>query len=78
LTAEPTPQFPHDAALLLVLPMLAEIKEALPLLPRALARWFRRSFLRTIFDRYRPEQHYMRGSGPKCRLKQSRQDATSH
>jgi hypothetical protein len=30
-----------------------------------------------MFDRYHPEQHYMRGSGPKCRLKESKHDAPS-
>ena len=28
-----------------------------------------RSFLRDAFDSYRPEQHYMRGPGPKWRAK---------
>jgi hypothetical protein len=27
--------------------------------------------LRGLFDPYRPERHYMRGPGPKCREKQS-------
>ncbi len=47
--------------------MLDQIKGALPLPGRALLRWFKRSFLKTMFDNYRPEQHYMRGSGPKSR-----------
>lgn len=25
-----------------------------------------------LFERYRPERHYMRGPGPKCREKQQR------
>jgi hypothetical protein len=54
---------------------LGQIIEVWPRLRRGLRRWFRASFLRTMFDRYRPEQHYMRGSGPKCRLKESNQDA---
>lgn len=33
------------------------------------------AFLRTmskgLFDSYRPEQHYMRGPGPRCREKQN-------
>jgi hypothetical protein len=57
---------------------LEQIKDALPVLRRALLRWFEESFLKTMFDRYHPERHYMRGSGPKCRLKESEQDAGSH
>jgi hypothetical protein len=57
--------------------MLEQIKDAFAPLRRAGLRWFKRSFLRTMFDRYRPEQHYMRGSGPKCRLKESQHDAPS-
>jgi hypothetical protein len=26
-----------------------------------------RSLTRELFDSYRPERHYMRGPGPKCR-----------
>jgi len=52
-----------------------QIKEALPPLRRALLRWFKGSFLKTMFDDYRPEQHYMRGSGPKCRSKDTKQGA---
>ena len=29
-----------------------------------------RGLLRDLFDGYRPERHYMRGPGPKCRAKQ--------
>lgn len=29
-----------------------------------------------LFDRYRPERHYMRGPGPKCREKQGLQRAS--
>ena len=28
-----------------------------------------RDFVRDLFDGYRPERHYMRGPGPKCRAK---------
>lgn len=35
----------------------------------ALRRW-RREWVR-LFDPYRPELHYMRGPGPKCREKQA-------
>jgi hypothetical protein len=28
-----------------------------------------RSLARELFDSYRPERHYMRGPGPKCRAK---------
>ena len=47
--------------------MLDQIKGALALPGRALLRWFKGSFLKTMFDHYHPEQHYMRGSGPKSR-----------
>ena len=58
--------------------MLEQIKDALPVLRRALLRWFEESFLKTMFDRYHPEKHYMRGgSGPKCRLKDAKQNARS-
>jgi len=29
-----------------------------------------RGLMRDLFNNYRPEQHYMRGPGPKCRAKQ--------
>jgi len=57
--------------------MWDQIKDALPLLRRALLRLFEGSFLKTMFGGYRPERHYMRGSGPKCRSKESNQDAGS-
>jgi hypothetical protein len=47
--------------------MLNIVKTALLPLRRALSRWYRRSFLATMFDTYHPEQHYMRGPGPKSR-----------
>ena len=47
--------------------MLDQIKDALPHLRRALSRSFGETFLRTMFDGYCPERHYMRGSGPKSR-----------
>ncbi len=47
--------------------MLDRIKDTLPLLRRALLRRFKGSLLKTMFDNYHPEQHYMRGSGPKSR-----------
>ena len=28
-----------------------------------------RAVTRELFDSYRPERHYMRGPGPKCRAK---------
>lgn len=31
---------------------------------------FLRALHRACFDRYRPERHYMRGPGPRCRAKQ--------
>jgi hypothetical protein len=30
----------------------------------------RRTVMGRLFDPYRPEQHYMRGPGPRCREKQ--------
>ena len=57
--------------------MLDQIKGALPLPGRALLRWFKGSLLKTMFDNYRPEQHYMRGSGPKSRSMDSKQDVGS-
>ena len=57
--------------------MVDQIKDALPLLHRALLRWLKGSFLKTMFDSYHPEQHYMRGSGPKSRSMYSKQDASS-
>jgi hypothetical protein len=57
--------------------MLDQIKDGLPFLRRALSRSLKASFVRTMFDNYHPEQHYMRGSGPKSRLKASDQDAAS-
>jgi hypothetical protein len=52
------------------------IKQALPAAPgrreaslmHALAD-FVHDFLRTIFDTYHPERHYMRGPGPACAAK---------
>jgi hypothetical protein len=32
----------------------------------------RRSMIGRLFDPYRPELHYMRGPGPRCRAKQDR------
>jgi hypothetical protein len=51
--------------------MLKKIAAALLPLCRALSRWFKGSFLITMFNRYRPERHYMRGSGPKSRAAHS-------
>jgi len=57
--------------------MMIQIKDALPPLRRAFLRRFEASFLKTIFDNYHPEQHYMRGSGPKSRSMDSNQDMDS-
>jgi hypothetical protein len=54
-----------------------QIKDALPPLRRSLLQWLRGSFLKGMFDPYHPEQHYMRGSGPKSRSTGSKQDAPS-
>jgi hypothetical protein len=53
--------------------LLCRIKSALTRLPRALLRRLQGSFLKTMFDSYHPEQHYMRGSGPKSRSTASKQ-----
>jgi hypothetical protein len=53
--------------------MLAQMKTVLQLLRRGFAQWFKGAFVRTMFDRYHPE--HMRGSGPKCRLKDAKQNA---
>jgi len=45
--------------------MLQKIRNAFEPLRRALSRQLKRSFLKTMFGGYRPERHYMRGSGPK-------------
>jgi hypothetical protein len=39
-------------------------------LTTTIARW--QAQLELIFNPYRPELHYMRGPGPKCRAKQRR------
>ena len=57
--------------------MWDQIKDARPLLCRAPLRWFNGSFLKAMFDNYHPEQHYMRGSGPKSRSMNSKQDVCS-
>jgi hypothetical protein len=55
-----------------------EIKPALSFLLRALSRWLGSSFLRSIFDDYRPERHYMRGSGLKSRSASAQHAADFH
>ena len=45
-------------------PTLARVFDA------AARRW--RWLTASLFDPYRPELHYMRGPGPKCREKQAR------
>jgi hypothetical protein len=37
---------------------------------RTLRLEYWRKLKTAIFDSYRPERHYMRGPGPKCRAKQ--------
>jgi hypothetical protein len=34
---------------------------------------FWRAFLKTAFDPYHPERHYMRGPGPACAAKRAKQ-----
>jgi hypothetical protein len=50
---------------------------ATPALGRAAmaTAWRWRRLLALLFDPYRPEQHYMRGPGPKWREKHARYDA---
>jgi len=55
--------------------MLDQIKDALPTVRRTFRRWLQGSFLKTMFGNYRPERHYMRGSGPKSRSMTSEQEA---
>jgi hypothetical protein len=57
--------------------MWDQIKDAVQLLRRVLLRWFNGAFLKAMFDNYHPEQHYMRGSGPKSRSMHCRQDVGS-
>ena len=57
--------------------MWDQIKDARPLLRRASLRWFNGAFLKAMFDSYHPEQYYMRGSGPKSRSMNSKQDVCS-
>jgi hypothetical protein len=48
-----------------------KLKATLSFLRRTVARWLQRSLFKTLVDGYRPEQHYMRGPGPKTRHKQA-------
>ena len=57
--------------------MWDQIKDTLPLLRRVSLRWLGIAFLKAMFDNYHPEQHYMRGSGPKSRSMNSKQDVCS-
>ena len=51
--------------------MPGKLKAVLSLLRRTLARWSGQSSVKMLIDDYRPEHHYMRGPGPKTRLKQA-------
>lgn len=53
------------------------IKRAFLPLRRTLPRWAQWSTLRRLFGGYRPERHYMRGSGPKSKAPGSRHPAPS-
>ncbi|TMJ94089.1 MAG: hypothetical protein E6G74_02440 [Alphaproteobacteria bacterium] len=57
--------------------MFDQIKDALSPLRRISLRWFEGSFLKMMLDNYHPEQHYMRGSGPKSRSMDCKQDPPS-
>jgi hypothetical protein len=45
--------------------------------PRASFTATFRTFVRDLFDDYRPERHYMRGPGPKWREKHAPKPATA-
>jgi len=51
--------------------MLEKIRNAFLPLRRFARRRIKRSILGTMFGGYRPELHYMRGSGPKSRAQHS-------
>jgi hypothetical protein len=59
----------YPARVLLALPALARGRDV------AARRW--RSLTTSLFNPYRPEQHYMRGPGPKCREKHTREAVRS-
>jgi hypothetical protein len=51
----------------------AHWQTARPIWRRARVAW--RALAAAVSDPYRPEQHYMRGPGPKCRERQDRKGA---
>ena len=53
--------------------MSDRVKGALAQRGRALLQRLAESFRKAICDSYRPERHYMRGSGPKSRSINSKQ-----
>jgi hypothetical protein len=57
--------------------MVDHVKNILLLVRHTFRRWRFRSFLKTFFDPYHPEQHYMRGPGPKSRALDHARDADS-
>ena len=46
---------------------MAKDRKAPPMRAAFAALW--RSLVQDLFGAYRPERHYMRGPGPKCRAK---------
>jgi hypothetical protein len=48
-----------------------KLKAVLSLLRGTIARWFEQSSIKPLIGGYRPEHHYMRGPGPKTRLKRA-------
>jgi hypothetical protein len=44
-----------------------------PIWRDACSMW--RTLMAAMFDPYRPEQHYMRGPGPRCRQRRDGKDA---
>jgi hypothetical protein len=57
--------------------MVDQVKNILLLVRQTFRRWRFRSFLKTFFDSYHPEQHYMRGPGPKSRALDLKRDVDS-
>jgi hypothetical protein len=52
---------------------MANDRQAPPIRAAIAALW--RSLVHDLFGAYRPERHYMRGPGPKCRAKHGLADS---
>jgi len=55
------PSDPYVSRVLSGTPVRARSRDA------ARRRWRLHLLITSVFDSYRPERHYMRGPGPKCR-----------